>query len=1656
MKPCSRNTFLVTGTLLAMFLLYPAGQEASAATQGTNPDKICKYKKKCSSCSSGDCSSDSSAEEETKEIRISQNKECPSDPTEVGLTDEYEFAGEELPPSSRSSRTTNTPPVNVAGGFSSDYVNPKNLKIYGDGGEIVRDADTNIRQIKGDTGFMDVIFTSETKTLELRLYKPESIELKKVNGVYPIKSGEKALTIIRYVQEADGRVRTETIDNTAEFPSVKSERVTQEVGTEPYTLIQTKTYLKGEGSSAIEYKRVSKKITAVLKGAPKEEKYQYTQEEMGSDGQWHLTERKAGRRAIYKEEDGFVTLYECNAVNEDGTPMNPIATETTYTYYNDPLQVASHGKIKTLRRNDGYWENKYYDNNASAGLETEKTESPWLDTAAHEPGTSPAGDIRVKTEISCSTDTGTEDITETVNGILIAKEWTEKTPYDHQKVKEIRHQPHSGGDKITTTIRYRKAKDIPTHLTGKPVSIHNADGSMILYSYELQDQNLIVTEDEGYGEGNVVNHGIRTVSIQNKDNGKLKEEVRYALEGGQSYWLSSKTGVTFDGKGTCLKWVYNNDPADYTEQRKDCCQVTWERGRDGIETTYTYDVAGKQTSSTARGITDTTEYKGLITINWKQATGSNNRFLVDQMTKNEAGQIIEKKKPVVGNKTLITTQNYNIPERKVVTVTPTQTQSEVIRFVDGQRISEMETTGITQTYTYTPTSHKNGGVIKSMSDGNRVQTSTLDLLRNPIYEELSNSAVTQYKYDLAGRIIKTVLPDGETQLYVYEKNTKIKGIDLNGDNILDPAHDRLEKTEHIFDATWPAMKGSWKTTTAKAWKGSWKPISIIWATEDGTLKRSQSLGLTGYTLQQLTSLSQVGSNYTDTVTGPEGTIQETMYMMDNGHITSIAITQKNATGKLIAAESQTQDIWGNVLSHTNSRTGTTTYSYDEGTGTLLSSVTADQKVTSCQYDDYGRLVAMILSDGSQKHVKYDTESRIVRQWGSQEYPVSYEYNVYGQKTGMTTYRAPVGDSAAWPDGVDGDKTTWIHDPVTGSILQKNYADGKVMFYTYTLGGKLETQTNARENIMTYSYDSVGQLISVHVDDNGITPTKTFAYDQLGRQISACTEGVVTYLYHYNDQDKITEEQIKVVISSGNLERRILRSYDVYGRSTGHQLKHGDSIEQEIFYTYTPAGQLGGITADGKEFVYSYMPGAPQLISQISSPVHTVTNNYDENRDLLVSKTNCWKNKVGFSCISGYTYTLNSLGQRVSVATTGEAFGAAPANWVWGYDVLGQLVNANDDYYAYDQIGNRRISRRKIETVYLVNTINQYSSIGNIAQNYDASGNLLSGLVATATHPDRDSLIFTYNAEDRPISVFKNGEMQEKYSYDHLGRRINKGHTITLYDEYNAIAEYNISPQTLKKTYAWGSDLSGSMQGGGGVGGLLMVTEHDRQLALTSYPCYDGNGNITEYLTEENLGMLAVHYEYDAFGNVIRKIGEKIYDYQFSTKPYNFVNGLIYYNCRNYEPVSGRWINMDPIQEQGGIYLYGFVANDGVNKWDVLGNATTSLNTPLVSAISGGVMGAITSVALGKDCPVVGELSIAKEFDVECERVCERLHWYSLPCKDKKGSNGTRMAKLVCTKGIFSNNWKFGRWEGAGFGCEAEECSSCCEDKGVEYSEKTPK
>jgi len=206
--------------------------------------------------------------------------------------------------------------------------------------------------------------------------------------------------------------------------------------------------------------------------------------------------------------------------------------------------------------------------------------------------------------------------------------------------------------------------------------------------------------------------------------------------------------------------------------------------------------------------------------------------------------------------------------------------------------------------------------------------------------------------------------------------------------------------------------------------------------------------------------------------------------------------------------------------------------------------------------------------------------------------------------------------------------------------------------------------------------------------------------------------------------------------------------------------------------------------------------------------------------------------------------------------------------------------------------------------------------------------------------------YTWDAENRLTSMTVNTnvgpQLQLDFQYDWMGRRISKTvktNGVTsysrkfLYDGWNLIAELD-GNNALVRSYTWGLDASGSMQRAGGVGGLLMVNAGSGGV---HFPAYDLNGNVMGLVNATN-GMISAKYEYGPFGEVFCSVGDmaKVNPFQFSTKYTDTETDLLYYGYRYYSPSLGRWLSRDPIEEQGGLNLYGFVNNDPVNRWDRLG------------------------------------------------------------------------------------------------------------------------
>ncbi len=135
----------------------------------------------------------------------------------------------------------------------------------------------------------------------------------------------------------------------------------------------------------------------------------------------------------------------------------------------------------------------------------------------------------------------------------------------------------------------------------------------------------------------------------------------------------------------------------------------------------------------------------------------------------------------------------------------------------------------------------------------------------------------------------------------------------------------------------------------------------------------------------------------------------------------------------------------------------------------------------------------------------------------------------------------------------------------------------------------------------------------------------------------------------------------------------------------------------------------------------------------------------------------------------------------------------------------------------------------------------------------------------------------------------------------------------IYDGWNLVGETRSTATGVSTNwYVWGLDMSGSIQGAGGVGGLLFANFWGNS---RNYFGYDGNGNVSDLVAAGD-GSLRAHYEYDPFGNTVFEEGiyTTVNPFRFSTKYWDTDTKLAYYGFRYYSPGMGRWVSKDPVSD----------------------------------------------------------------------------------------------------------------------------------------------
>jgi RHS repeat-associated protein len=632
---------------------------------------------------------------------------------------------------------------------------------------------------------------------------------------------------------------------------------------------------------------------------------------------------------------------------------------------------------------------------------------------------------------------------------------------------------------------------------------------------------------------------------------------------------------------------------------------------------------------------------------------------------------------------------------------------------------------------------------------------------------------------------------------------------------------------------------------------------------------------------------------------------------------------------------------------------------------------ANQVSLTNAYDLLGRVVSRTHADGGIERFGYSARGLIAytNQIGISNFFVYDEarrklFETNGNSQLITYTYNQAGDLQTLKDG-KGQVTTW-HTDEYGRITNKlDQAGVEVLRFRYDLDSRLTNRWSKEKGNTVYTYDPVGNLTFINYPS---THDVTFAYDPLNRATNML-DGIGTTAFTYTSGDQLLTED-------GPFASDTLTNNYVNRLRTGLSLQQPTGAWTNQF-GFDAAKRLTSVTSPAGAFGYAYDPVRLALVAQLSLPnTAYITNTYDNFARLTGTYL---KNHSG-TALDSYAYVYNPISQVTNLTRTDASAVALQ------YDKIGQLtiadssVNTEDRGYSYDAAWNlNRRTNNGATSTFTVDVKNQLTTEAGTKCTYDANGNLLqlgdpnTGGTIDYVYDDENRLTQVSTNYNIPSSPTTGSQVQSPganmwhtyFFYDGLGRLrkrleylndLPQSTTFYIYDGNRVIQERDGSNNNPLTSYTRGADLSGSLEGAGGIGGLLARSSGYSAGNWNTHYYYhtDGKGNVT-YLVDSSQG-LAASYRYDPFGNTISSSGAIAGAnlYRFSSKEIHLNSKMYYFGQRFYDPNLQRFINRDPIGELGGINLYGFLGNSPFNQFDPSGLCWFKKAWNFVKAFANGV------------------------------------------------------------------------------------------------------
>ncbi len=562
--------------------------------------------------------------------------------------------------------------------------------------------------------------------------------------------------------------------------------------------------------------------------------------------------------------------------------------------------------------------------------------------------------------------------------------------------------------------------------------------------------------------------------------------------------------------------------------------------------------------------------------------------------------------------------------------------------------------------------------------------------------------------------------------------------------------------------------------------------------------------------------------------------------------------ERDAAGRIVSVVapggervSYAYDAAGDLVEVTGRRGETVGYGYDGDHNLVRIDDPSGAEPLRNEYDDEGRLVAIVYPDGGRHELAHDVEGRrevlrdrlgavrvleydargnVLRRtdrrgfvwthtWDEADNERSrtdplgettwFEYDALNRRVreidplgGETTYAYDGGSLRRRLRTGGGSTTRWDYDG-QGNLVQETDATGAVSSHTYDARGNRLTTTDALGGVQTWTYDGSGRVLT---ETDALGRERRLSYDAEGRQI----------------------EVLRVV---GPEELARTKAYDVNGRLT----ERTDLAGERVGYEYEAHGWISArIDPLGGRTEYTY-DGAGNVV-RTEYPDGGVETAVWDAEGRRIEQTD----RAGR--LTRYAYDAEGNPVRVTRPDGGVV--------QLSYDALGRLASETDALgavttYAYDALGRlvRSTDALGQETAYL----------------YDDAGRRIS-----TTDPDGRTTRWEYDAMGRrTATVFHDGRRSET-GYDVLGRRVSvrdpNGH-LTRY-------RYDLAGQLIEVTDALGGRIALEYDAMGNRSAMEDAGGHQTELE------HDAVGRITAKIRP---GGGRTEYEYDAVGNLVARV-----------------------------------------------------------------------------------------------------------------------------------------------------------------------------------------